>query len=153
MLLQQWISEVLHFCSGLPIVLVGCKMDLRNDQKTKDELKKTNQSPVTVEQVRSDWTKYVPSHQLYDNIRIHDLRTQANTYTHRPQRLLTRSVLTSLLSVRQRPTRVSVRSSNTLPVLHSWPRRRRRRSALFCKATIIDFLFLLMPSDSILLRN
>ncbi|KAJ1760706.1 GTP-binding protein Rho1 [Coemansia sp. RSA 2523] len=26
---EKWISEVLHFCQGLPIILVGCKADLR----------------------------------------------------------------------------------------------------------------------------
>ena len=48
----QWISEVLHFCQGLPIILVGCKKDLRFDQKTIEELHKTSQKPVTPEQVR-----------------------------------------------------------------------------------------------------
>ena len=48
---SQWISEVLHFCPGLPIILVGCKMDLRRDQKTLEELHKTSQKPVTPEQV------------------------------------------------------------------------------------------------------
>lgn len=47
----QWISEVLHFCQGLPIILVGCKKDLRYDQKTIEELHKTSQKPVTPEQV------------------------------------------------------------------------------------------------------
>lgn len=70
------------------------------------------------------------------------LRAYANSNINRLNGLPTRLVLTSLLSVQQRPMRVSVRFSNTLPVLHSWPRRRRRRSALFCKATIIDLLFL-----------
>lgn len=51
--LLQWISEVLHFCQGLPIILVGCKKDLRYDQKTIEELHKTSQKPVTPEQVRS----------------------------------------------------------------------------------------------------
>ncbi|KAF2223302.1 belong to Rho subfamily [Elsinoe ampelina] len=46
----QWISEVLHFCQGLPIILVGCKKDLRYDQKTIEELHKTSQKPVTPEQ-------------------------------------------------------------------------------------------------------
>jgi GTPase SAR1 family protein len=50
-LLPQWISEVLHFCQGLPIILVGCKKDLRYDQKTIEELHKTSQKPVTPEQV------------------------------------------------------------------------------------------------------
>lgn len=49
---SQWISEVLHFCQGLPIILVGCKKDLRHDPKTIEELHKTSQSPVTAEQVR-----------------------------------------------------------------------------------------------------
>lgn len=47
---NQWISEVLHFCQGLPIILVGCKKDLRYDQKTIEELHKTSQKPVTPEQ-------------------------------------------------------------------------------------------------------
>lgn len=49
---MKWISEVLHFCQGLPIILVGCKKDLRFDQKTIEELHKTSQKPVTPEQVR-----------------------------------------------------------------------------------------------------
>jgi GTPase SAR1 family protein len=42
----------MHFCAGLPIILVGCKKDLRRDNKTIDELRKTNQRPVTPEEVR-----------------------------------------------------------------------------------------------------
>lgn len=45
----QWISEVLHFCPNLPIVLVGCKIDLRNDPKTIQDLARMNQRPVTRE--------------------------------------------------------------------------------------------------------
>ena len=48
----QWISEVLHYCRGLPIVLVACKKDLRRDPQVIAELQKTNQKPVTSEQVR-----------------------------------------------------------------------------------------------------
>lgn len=44
---EKWISEVLHFCSGLPILLVGCKSDLRRDPKTIEELRRTSQKPVT----------------------------------------------------------------------------------------------------------
>ncbi|EZF32517.1 GTP-binding protein rhoA, partial [Trichophyton interdigitale H6] len=47
---EKWISEVLHFCSGHPIILVGCKKDLRHDQRTIEELHKTSQKPVTPEQ-------------------------------------------------------------------------------------------------------
>lgn len=41
----------MHFCQGLPIILVGCKKDLRYDQKTIEELRKTSQKPVSPEEV------------------------------------------------------------------------------------------------------
>ena len=41
----------MHFCAGLPIILVGCKKDLRRDPRVIDELRKTNQRPVTPEEV------------------------------------------------------------------------------------------------------
>ncbi|WVW85551.1 GTP-binding protein rhoA [Kwoniella bestiolae CBS 10118] len=44
---EKWISEVLHFCQGLPIILVACKKDLRDDQKTVQDLARMNQRPVT----------------------------------------------------------------------------------------------------------
>ncbi|KAI1825683.1 Rho type small GTPase [Xylaria intraflava] len=47
---EKWISEVLHFCQGLPIILVGCKKDLRYDPKTIEELRKTSQKPVSPEE-------------------------------------------------------------------------------------------------------
>lgn len=47
---EKWISEVLHFCQGIPIILVGCKMDLRDDPKTIEELRRTSQRPVTREE-------------------------------------------------------------------------------------------------------
>ena len=50
---MQWISEVMHFCAGLPIILVGCKKDLRRDQRVIEELRKTNQRPDTPEEVRT----------------------------------------------------------------------------------------------------
>ena len=49
--IPQWISEVMHFCPGLPIILVGCKKDLRRDPRVIEELRKTNQRPVTPEEV------------------------------------------------------------------------------------------------------
>ncbi|ODV58290.1 Rho family GTPase RHO1 [Ascoidea rubescens DSM 1968] len=44
---EKWISEVLHFCPGVPIILVGCKVDLRNDPKTIETLRQTSQQPVS----------------------------------------------------------------------------------------------------------
>jgi len=47
---ENWISEVIYFCDGLPIILVGCKKDLRRNPKTIEELRKTNQRLVTLEE-------------------------------------------------------------------------------------------------------
>lgn len=47
---EKWISEVLHFCANLPIILVACKKDLRNDPKTIEDLRKLNQRPVSYEE-------------------------------------------------------------------------------------------------------
>ncbi|KAL7005324.1 GTP-binding protein Rho1 [Cystobasidiomycetes sp. EMM_F5] len=47
---EKWISEVNHFCPNLPIILVGCKKDLRNDPKTRQDLQKSGQDPVRPEQ-------------------------------------------------------------------------------------------------------
>lgn len=47
---EKWISEVMHFCHGLPIILVGCKKDLRNDPKTIQDLRQSGQRPVTPEE-------------------------------------------------------------------------------------------------------
>jgi Ras homolog gene family, member A len=49
---RQWNPEVQHFCSGVPKLLVGLKLDLRNDPNTIKELAKVGQKPVSQEQVR-----------------------------------------------------------------------------------------------------
>ena len=41
----------MHFCAGLPIILVGCKKDLRRDPRVIEELRKTSQRPVSPEEV------------------------------------------------------------------------------------------------------
>lgn len=57
---EKWISEVNHFCPGLPIVLVGCKKDLRFDHKTQQDLAKSGQEPVPTIQVRSEMILTMP---------------------------------------------------------------------------------------------
>jgi len=37
----------MHFCACLPVVLVGCKKDLRRNPHLIEELRETNQKPVT----------------------------------------------------------------------------------------------------------
>jgi Ras homolog gene family, member A len=48
----------MHFCHGLPIILVGCKKDLRYDPKTIEELRKTSQKPVSPEEVSDFLTNH-----------------------------------------------------------------------------------------------
>lgn len=44
---EKWIAEVLHFCQGVPIILVGCKVDLRNNSQTIETLRAIGQQPVS----------------------------------------------------------------------------------------------------------
>ena len=53
-IVMQWIFEVAHFCPGVPMLLVGCKQDLRRSPTVIEELKMINQRPVTPEEVRYD---------------------------------------------------------------------------------------------------
>jgi len=43
---EKWTPEVKHFCPNVPIILVGNKKDLRDDDGTKRELAKMKQEPV-----------------------------------------------------------------------------------------------------------
>ncbi|KAJ3270176.1 GTP-binding protein Rho1 [Borealophlyctis nickersoniae] len=46
----KWISEVTHFCRGLPVLLIACKKDLRTDSRVVETLARMGQMPVTPEQ-------------------------------------------------------------------------------------------------------
>ncbi|PPQ74763.1 hypothetical protein CVT24_003188 [Panaeolus cyanescens] len=47
---EKWISEVRRFCPGVPIILVGCQTDLRHDPSEIEELRRTNERPITFEE-------------------------------------------------------------------------------------------------------
>uniref|UniRef100_A0A8C5MZA5 Uncharacterized protein n=1 Tax=Leptobrachium leishanense TaxID=445787 RepID=A0A8C5MZA5_9ANUR len=50
---EKWTPEVKHFCPNVPIILVGNKKDLRNDEHTRRELAKMKQElPWTLRNVR-----------------------------------------------------------------------------------------------------
>ncbi|KAB5567299.1 hypothetical protein PHYPO_G00231170 [Pangasianodon hypophthalmus] len=49
---EKWTPEVKHFCPNVPIILVGNKKDLRNDEHTRRELAKMKQEPVKAEEGR-----------------------------------------------------------------------------------------------------
>ncbi|KAH8824458.1 P-loop containing nucleoside triphosphate hydrolase protein [Flagelloscypha sp. PMI_526] len=44
---EKWFPEIRHFLPVVPIILVGCKKDLRNDQRTLDDLARLHQRPVS----------------------------------------------------------------------------------------------------------
>ncbi|KAK2909416.1 hypothetical protein Q8A67_005253 [Cirrhinus molitorella] len=46
----KWCPEVRHFCPDTPFILVGTKLDLRDDKDTTEELKKTKQTPISYRQ-------------------------------------------------------------------------------------------------------
>ncbi|KAM4808950.1 rho-related GTP-binding protein RhoF [Rhinophrynus dorsalis] len=45
--LIKWYPEVHHFCRGVPVVLIGCKTDLRKDKERLRKLKTSQQEPIT----------------------------------------------------------------------------------------------------------
>ncbi|XP_036620017.1 transforming protein RhoA-like isoform X1 [Trichosurus vulpecula] len=49
---DKWTPEVKHFCPNVPIILVGNKKDLRNDEHTRRELAKKKQEPLKPEEGR-----------------------------------------------------------------------------------------------------
>uniref|UniRef100_A0A4X2KKK4 Ras homolog family member C n=1 Tax=Vombatus ursinus TaxID=29139 RepID=A0A4X2KKK4_VOMUR len=49
---EKWTLKVKHFCPIVPIILVGNKKDLQNDEHTRGERAKMKQEPVKPEQGR-----------------------------------------------------------------------------------------------------
>ena len=43
----KWFPEVNHHCPNAPVVLVGTKLDLREDKETIEKLKEKKLSPIT----------------------------------------------------------------------------------------------------------
>lgn len=49
-MLLQWVPEVKRYCPGLPIILVACKIDLREDQTVIEELSKQSEQVTSYQQ-------------------------------------------------------------------------------------------------------
>ncbi|CAJ1070537.1 rho-related GTP-binding protein RhoF [Xyrichtys novacula] len=43
----KWYPEVKHFCRDTPVILIGCKTDLRKDKECTRKLKAMNLAPIT----------------------------------------------------------------------------------------------------------
>lgn len=50
---EKWAPEVHHFCPGVPIILVGCKKDLKQDPETLRLLAKRGKKTVSTEEGQS----------------------------------------------------------------------------------------------------
>ena len=44
---EEWVPEIDHYAPGVPRILVANKIDLRDDEKTKQKLAETQKKPVT----------------------------------------------------------------------------------------------------------
>lgn len=49
---EKWIPEVRHFCGNCPVILVGCKKDLRMDPEVINRLKQEGEKPVPTEMAK-----------------------------------------------------------------------------------------------------
>ncbi|XP_059188520.1 rho-related GTP-binding protein RhoA-C-like [Centropristis striata] len=49
---EKWAPEIKQFCPNVPIILVGTKKDLQNDEHTRRELAKMKQEPVKSDEAR-----------------------------------------------------------------------------------------------------
>jgi len=47
---DQWYPEIDHHAPGVPIILVGTKLDLRDDEATKESLRQKKMAPIQYEQ-------------------------------------------------------------------------------------------------------
>ncbi|KAM9737432.1 cell division control protein 42 homolog isoform 3-T4 [Menidia menidia] len=46
---DTWVPEISHFCPGIPFLLVGTQMELRDDRSTLEKLARKKEQPVTYE--------------------------------------------------------------------------------------------------------
>ncbi|XP_071766458.1 rho-related GTP-binding protein RhoF [Centroberyx gerrardi] len=61
--LIKWHPEVKHFCRDVPVVLIGCKIDLRKDKECARKLKAMNQDPITY--IQGEETRQLMNAELY----------------------------------------------------------------------------------------
>ena len=50
--ISQWYPEIIRYCPNTPIILVGVKLELRDDKETIEFLKEKQLSPISYTQVK-----------------------------------------------------------------------------------------------------
>lgn len=50
---DRWYAEIKHHCPNVPIILVGTKTDLREDEATLEELARQEKTPISAEEAES----------------------------------------------------------------------------------------------------
>lgn len=66
---SKWLPEIRHHAPGVPFILVGTKLDLRDDEDTLEKLREKKLAPITTEQVRNALFSAA-----YPYISVHDSR-------------------------------------------------------------------------------
>uniref|UniRef100_A0A1A8H296 Ras homolog gene family, member F n=1 Tax=Nothobranchius korthausae TaxID=1143690 RepID=A0A1A8H296_9TELE len=61
--LIKWYPEVKHFCGETPVILIGCKTDLRKDKECTRRLKSLNLAPITY--IQAENTRQEMNAELY----------------------------------------------------------------------------------------
>ncbi|KAM8917403.1 ras homolog family member Ca isoform 1-T1 [Spinachia spinachia] len=90
---EKWTPEVKHFCPKVPIILVGNKRDLRNDEPTRRELAKMKQEPVKTEEGKDMASRICAfgylecSAKTKDGVReVFEMATRAALQVRKPQK-------------------------------------------------------------------
>ncbi|XP_069326445.1 rho-related GTP-binding protein RhoD isoform X2 [Eulemur rufifrons] len=68
----EWYPEVSHFCKKVPIIVVGCKTDLRKDKSLVNKLRKNGLEPVTYHRGREMARSVGAVAYLECSARLHD---------------------------------------------------------------------------------
>ncbi|KAF6105935.1 ras-like protein family member D [Phyllostomus discolor] len=77
---NRWYPEVNHFCKEVPIIVVGCKTDLRKDRSLVKKLRKNRLEPVTYHRVgnlaqgQGCWERGPPGHMHHTGCRVSGTR-------------------------------------------------------------------------------
>uniref|UniRef100_A0A1A7YJ64 Ras homolog gene family, member F n=1 Tax=Iconisemion striatum TaxID=60296 RepID=A0A1A7YJ64_9TELE len=85
--LIKWYPEVKHFCGDTPVILIGCKTDLRKDKECTRRLKSLNLAPITY--IQADNTRLEMNAELYLECSAKQQENVEDVFREATQRALT----------------------------------------------------------------